>query len=49
MDANGAANWDFNNNYAQFIITNNVTATKMVHIGQCKTMCAMWASDVAQS
>ena len=36
-DSVGASNWDYNDNYAQFIIVNNISVTEMVHIGQCKT------------
>ena len=38
------ANWEFNDNYAQVIITNNITSTAMVHVGQCTTAQAMWES-----
>jgi hypothetical protein len=41
---NDAANWDHNDMFAQFIITNNVSTSEIVHIGQCKTAHAMWLS-----
>jgi hypothetical protein len=43
-NAQEASNWDFNDTYAQVIIVNNVTSVQMVHVGQCKTACAMWSS-----
>ena len=36
--------WDHNDNYAQYLIMNNVTSPQMVHISQCKTLQAMWNS-----
>ncbi len=39
-----AANWDYNDNYAQVIIVNNISSTDMVHLGQCDTANAMWSS-----
>jgi hypothetical protein len=39
-----AANWDHNDMFTQFIITNNVSSSEIVHIGQCKTAHAMWLS-----
>jgi hypothetical protein len=43
-DPEGAKNWDYNDNYAQVLIVNNIASTEMVHIGQCKTAQAMWDS-----
>ena len=43
-DAQQARNWDFNDNYAQVIIVNNITSPEMVHVEQCKTARAMWTS-----
>ena len=42
MDIKNAANWKFNDNYAQAVILNNITSTEMVHIVQCKTAQAVW-------
>jgi len=41
-DIKGAADWRFNDNYAQVIIANNITSTEMVHVSQCFTASAMW-------
>ena len=41
-DTNGAKNWDFNDNYVQVMIINNISSTEMVHISQCTTAKAMW-------
>jgi hypothetical protein len=41
-DAKNAANWKFNDNYAQIMIINNITSTEMVHVGQCDTAKGMW-------
>ena len=35
-------NWSFNDNYAQVVIVNNITASEMVHVGQCKTAKNIW-------
>jgi hypothetical protein len=43
-DEDSAENWDYNDNYAQMMIVNNITSTEMVHIGQCKNAKAMWDS-----
>jgi hypothetical protein len=37
-----AENWEFNDNYAQVVIINNITSTEMVHTSQCITAKAMW-------
>ena len=37
-------NWDFNDNYAQVLIINNITSTQMIHIGQSTMASAMWSS-----
>jgi hypothetical protein len=34
-DTDGTRNWDYNNNYTQMMIVNNITSMEMVHIGQC--------------
>jgi hypothetical protein len=43
-DTKSAKNWDFNDNYAQVMIINNISTTEMVHISQCVTAKAMWDS-----
>jgi hypothetical protein len=43
-DVDDAKNWDYNNNYAQMMIVNNIASTEMVHIGQCENVKAMWDS-----
>jgi hypothetical protein len=43
-DIDSAENWDYNDNYAQMMIVNNIASTQMVHIGQCKNAKAMWDS-----
>ena len=43
-DALEARNWDWNDNYAQVIIMNNISQNEMVHVGQCKTANSMWNS-----
>jgi hypothetical protein len=40
----GAKIWDYNDNYTQVIIVNNISSTEMVHISQCNTVSAMWNS-----
>ena len=42
QDIKGATNWEFNDIYAQVMITNNITSTEMVHVSQCFTAKAMW-------
>ena len=37
-------NWDFNDNYTQFLIVNNILTSEMIHAGQCTTAHAMWLS-----
>jgi hypothetical protein len=37
-------NWEYNDNYAQVMIINNITSTEMVHVGQCDTARAMCES-----
>lgn len=37
-------NWDFNDNYAQFIIINNIASIEMINISQCNTAHNMWLS-----
>jgi hypothetical protein len=39
-----AGNWDHNDMFTQFILTNNVMSSEIVHIRQCKTTHAMWQS-----
>ena len=41
-DIEQATNWDYNDNYAQFVIVNNVASSEMVHIGQCATAHEIW-------
>ena len=41
-DAEQASNWDYNNNYTQFIIINNIASSEMVHIGQCTMAHEIW-------
>jgi hypothetical protein len=41
-DVVGTKNWDYNDNYAQMMIVNNITSSEMVHIGQCSNAKAMW-------
>lgn len=41
-DVVGAKSWDYNDNYAQMMIVNNITSSEMVHIGQCANAKAMW-------
>jgi len=45
-DVEGAENWDYNDNYTQMMIVNNITSLEMVHIGQCANLNAkaMWDS-----
>jgi hypothetical protein len=43
-DAKGVEDWEYNDNYAQIMIINNVTSTEMVHVSQCNTAKAMWDS-----
>ena len=40
-DSIGAKNWDFNDNYAQVMIINNISSNEMVHVSQCLTAKAM--------
>jgi hypothetical protein len=37
-------NWKYNDNYAAVIISNNITATQMIHVGQCSTANTMWSN-----
>ena len=39
-----ANNWDYNDNYAQFVIINNITSTEMLNVGKCPTAYAIWQS-----
>ena len=39
-----ARNWDWNDNYAQVIIMNNISQEETVHVGQCRTANLMWNS-----
>ena len=41
-DSEDRKNWSFNDNYAQVVIVNNITASEMVHVGQCKTAKDIW-------
>lgn len=41
-DSEDRKNWSFNDNYAQVLIVNNITASEMVHVGQCKTAKNIW-------
>ena len=41
-DTKSAQNWEFNDNYAQVMIINNISSTEMVHVSQCSTAKAMW-------
>jgi hypothetical protein len=41
-DSDDGQNWLFNDNYAQVVIVNNITASEMVHVGQCKTAHEIW-------
>ena len=43
-DPKGAKNWEFNDNYAQVMIINNITQDETVHVSQCLTAKAMWDS-----
>jgi hypothetical protein len=43
-DVDSAKNWDYNDNYTQMIIVNNIASMEMVHIGQCENAKAMWDS-----
>ena len=29
-------NWEFNDNYAQVMIINNISSTEIIHVGQCQ-------------
>ena len=44
MDTKSAGSWQYNDNYAQVLIMNNISSTEMVHVGKCKTAKAMWDS-----
>src|ERR1700677_197771 len=46
-DREQASNWDYNDNYAQFVIVNDIASSEMVHIGQCTTAHAIWLNLVA--
>ena len=39
-----ARNWDWNDNYAQVIILNNISQEETVHVGWCRTANLMWNS-----
>ena len=39
-----ANNWDYNDNYAQFVILNNITSTEMLNVGKCPMAYAIWQS-----
>jgi hypothetical protein len=43
-DVIDAKNWDYNNNYVQMMIVNNITSMEMVHTGQCANTKTMWDS-----
>ena len=40
-DTKGARNWEFNDNYAQVIVINNITSLETVYTSQCQTAKAM--------
>ena len=44
LDAMEARNWDWNDNYAQVIIMNNISQEEMVYVGRCGTANLMWNS-----
>ena len=44
QDPEGAGNWDFNDTYAKVLITNNVSATQMVHISRSPTARDCWSN-----
>ncbi|KAF8799709.1 hypothetical protein BYT27DRAFT_7064199, partial [Phlegmacium glaucopus] len=37
-------NWQFNDSYAQCLISNNITANQMINVTRLKTARAMWLS-----
>ena len=39
-----AYNWDYNDNYVQFVIINNITSTEMLNVGKCPMAYAIWQS-----
>ena len=39
-----ANNWDYNDNYMQFVIINNITSTEMLNVGKCLMAYAIWQS-----
>jgi hypothetical protein len=43
-DPVGSANWTFNDTYAKFLITNNITSSQMVHVIRCATAHDMWSN-----
>ena len=43
-DTKGAENWEFNDNYTQVMIINNITSLEMMHVSQCMTAKTMWDS-----
>ena len=43
-DMKSAKNWEFNDNYAQVMIINNITSPETVHTSQCLTAKVMWDS-----
>ena len=43
-DPVGSANWTFNDTYAKFLITNNITSSQMVHVIRCATAHDMWTN-----
>lgn len=36
--------WDYNNNYGQLMIVNNISASEMLHTSHCENARAMWVS-----
>jgi hypothetical protein len=44
IDPAGSKIWEYNDNYAQVVIVNNISSTEMVHISQCMNVHAMWQS-----
>ena len=41
-DTKGAKDWAFNDNYAQVLISNNITESEIIHVSQCDTAKTMW-------
>ena len=43
-DPKQQSNWDYNDNYAQVLIENNILSSQNIHMSPCETSCAMWGS-----